>query len=454
MRPGSSARSVAPMLRSAPLAAIAATGALAAPAAADPPVNGRIAYTTFESNPGQAFGDIWTMNADGSDKQQIVFDPKYDAQSDWSPDGTKIAYRAMRGTRFQVAIADLTVLDPVTHRPRITDIPPAPDGSQSSQPSWFPDGKQLLYRRTTVPASLSATGSDLYAMNADGTNRHLLLAMRDEQWYPILSPDAKTLVFADTNYRVDGREVGRAIDEMDMASGVVRTLYDSPDPAVWDSGPAWSPDGKQIAFESNLDGDLDVYVMNADGTNVRQLTHNSDLHDEGPAWSPDGMQIVYASGPDDLHEDIYVMNADGSGQPRQLTTYPGRDESPDWGVAPHPLGVGGTVPATLSVTLADPVQLGAFVPGVAKTYTAATTATVTSTAGNAALTASATGPLANGAYTLAQPLQITGLPHTWNGPVSNDAVPVGFAQAIGASEPLRTGTYATTVVFSLSTTAP
>src|SRR6478672_7994251 len=156
------------MLRSAPLAAIAATGALAAPTTADAPVNGRIAYTTFESNPGQAFGDIWTMNADGADKQQIVFDPKYDAQSDWSPDGTKIAYRAMRGTRFQVAIADLSVLDPVTRRPRITDIPPAPDGSQSSQPSWFPDGRQLLYRRTTVPASLSPTGSDLYAMNADG----------------------------------------------------------------------------------------------------------------------------------------------------------------------------------------------------------------------------------------------------------------------------------------------
>jgi hypothetical protein len=93
-------------------------------------------------------------------------------------------------------------------------------------------------------------------------------------------------------------------------------------------------------------------------------------------------------------------------------------------------------------------------PGVAKTYTAATTATVTSTAGNATLTAAASGPLANGAYTLAQPLQITGVPHAWDGPVASDPVSVGFAQAIGDAEPLRTGTYATTVVFSLSTTAP
>ena len=91
---------------------------------------------------------------------------------------------------------------------------------------------------------------------------------------------------------------------------------------------------------------------------------------------------------------------------------------------------------------------------MAKTYAAATTATVTSTAGNATLTAAPPSHLANGAYTLAQPLQITGVPHSWDGPVANDPVTVGFAQPIGATEPLRTGDYTTTVVFSLSTTAP
>jgi hypothetical protein len=206
--------------------------------------------------------------------------------------------------------------------------------------------------------------------------------------------------------------------------------------------------------------------MNADGTGVRQLTHNSDLHDEGPAWSPDGTQIAYASGPDDLHEDIYVMNADGT-NPRQLTTYAGRDESPDWGVAPHPLAVGGSVPATLAVTLGGPVQLGPFQPGVAKTYTATTTATVTSTAGDATLTASPTGHLANGAYALAQPLQananggafapLSAGPLallTYGGPVSNDAAAIGFTQSIGRTDPLRTGSYAKTLTFTLSTTNP
>jgi len=157
--------------------------------------------------------------------------------------------------------------------------------------------------------------------------------------------------------------------------------------------------------------------------------------------------------PDDLHEDIYVMNADGS-DPKRLTTYPGRDESPDWGVAPHPLGVGGQVPATLRVTLGGPVALGPFLPGEAHDYTATTTATVTSTAGDATLSVSPPGHLANGVYALRQPLQVTGVPHGWAGPVSNDVITIAFAQPIGATEPLRTGSYATTLTFTLTTTSP
>ena len=62
------------------------------------------------------------------------------------------------------------------------------------------------------------------------------------------------------------------------------------------------------------------------------------------------------------------MNLDGT-DVRQLTTYPGRDESPDWGVNPGPAAVGGTVPATLSLTLGAAASFGAFIPGVAREYT-------------------------------------------------------------------------------------
>ena len=120
-------------------------------------------------------------------------------------------------------------------------------------------------------------------------------------------------------------------------------------------------------------------------------------------------------------------------------------------------GVGGTVPATLSVMLGAPASFGAFAPGVAREYTASTTATVTSTAADAALTVAdptATNKLVNGAFTLAQPLQGLGTVKTWTTPTAGEVVAVEFKQAISASEPLRTGNYAKTLTFTLSTTAP
>jgi hypothetical protein len=116
--------------------------------------------------------------------------------------------------------------------------------------------------------------------------------------------------------------------------------------------------------------------------------------------------------------------------------------------------VGGTVPATLALTLGAPGTFGAFTPGIAMEYTATTKATVTSTAGDATLTTSEPGFLANGAFSLAQPLRIDLAKSAWTGPVSNDEVGVTFKQAIGASDPLRTGSYSKSVTFTLSTTNP
>jgi alpha-L-rhamnosidase len=117
--------------------------------------------------------------------------------------------------------------------------------------------------------------------------------------------------------------------------------------------------------------------------------------------------------------------------------------------------VGGTVPATLALTLGAPASFGAFTPGVAKDYTATTSASVISTAGDAALTvAPSPAYLANGAFTLAEPLQVDLSRASWTAPVSNDPVTITFHQHIGANEPLRTGAYAKTLTFTLSTTTP
>jgi hypothetical protein len=99
-------------------------------------------------------------------------------------------------------------------------------------------------------------------------------------------------------------------------------------------------------------------------------------------------------------------------------------------------------------------SFGAFTPGVAKEYTASTTANVISTAGDAALTVSDPGHMSNGAFSLPQPLRVEMAPNTWAGPVSNGPVAITFKQAIGAGDALRTGTYSKTLTFTLSTTSP
>jgi hypothetical protein len=121
--------------------------------------------------------------------------------------------------------------------------------------------------------------------------------------------------------------------------------------------------------------------------------------------------------------------------------------------------VGGMVPATLALTLGAPASFQPFIPGVAREYTASTSATVLSTAGEATLTVADpsptnTGKLVNGAFALAQPLQGLGVVKTWSAPTSNEVVPVTFKQQINANDPLRTGTYSKTLTFTLSTNTP
>ena len=87
--------------------------------------------------------------------------------------------------------------------------------------------------------------------------------------------------------------------------------------------PSWSPDGKRIAFTSSRDGNMEIYVMDADGNNQQNLTNRPHL-DWEPSWSPDGKRIAFMSNGEggleikDGNLEIYVMDADGSNQ-RNLT---------------------------------------------------------------------------------------------------------------------------------------
>ncbi|MCB9437671.1 MAG: PD40 domain-containing protein [Anaerolineales bacterium] len=104
---------------------------------------------------------------------------------------------------------------------------------------------------------------------------------------------------------------------------------------VNDDKPSWSKDGTRIAWESEVDGDFEIFMMNADGTNIQQLTNN-DVNDWGPAWNPTGTQIAFHSD-EDGDIELFVMDADGNNR-RQVTNNSGStDRSPTWSPDGHEL---------------------------------------------------------------------------------------------------------------------
>ena len=126
---------------------------------------------------------------------------------------------------------------------------------------------------------------------------------------------------------VSHRDGNAEIYVMDADGGNQRNLSNNPNK---DSSPSWSPDSKRIAFSSWKPEDwegIEIYVMDTDGDNQRKLTNNRHP-DDSPVWSPDGERIAFESWRDENWE-IYVMDADGGNQ-RNLTKHGSWDTSPAW----------------------------------------------------------------------------------------------------------------------------
>jgi Tol biopolymer transport system component len=156
---------------------------------------------------------------------------------------------------------------------------------------------------------------EIYVMNVDGNDQRNLTNTSTNDTGPAWSPDGSQIAFmSGCQLRSWDPESTCGIYVMNADGSDPRNLTNN---SAEDLSPTWSPDGSQIAFASDRDGNSEIYVMNADGSDPRNLTNNS-AGDWTPVWSPDGSQIAFASQRDG-NWDIYVMNADGS-DPRALTT--------------------------------------------------------------------------------------------------------------------------------------
>jgi Tol biopolymer transport system component len=208
-----------------------------------------------------------------------------------------------------------------TNRRVVFDDP----GKNAIAPVWSPDGRRIAVGLVPFGGGLfagarSGMPGQVMVMNADGSG---VRAVTDERnhLFPSWSPDGRRLVFRSA--------VGatKRLTILDLETGGQTFLTDG---RFTDNFPAWSPKGELILFTSDRDGDWELYTIRSDGTDVKRLT-NSPGNDAHATWSHDGEWIAFASARGGFKDempigegggqgagDIFVMRADGS-DVRQIT---------------------------------------------------------------------------------------------------------------------------------------
>jgi TolB protein len=182
------------------------------------------------------------------------------------------------------------------------------DTRQNKEAVFDPGGGFIGMRRPAVSAEgrvvfsiPTPSGQELASVNLAGQDRRTLTQGGINNW-PAFSPDGRQVAFGSS------REGTFQIYLMNADGTGVRRLTDGPGFAA---RPAWSPDGKRLAFTSNRDGNYQVHVIGADGRGLCRVTAGSE-RDDFPAWHPDGRRLVVVSERNGAH-DLYLVEVPGPG---------------------------------------------------------------------------------------------------------------------------------------------
>ncbi len=194
----------------------------------------------------------------------------------------------------------------------------APRPSQAPEPPQGPLGSGRIV--------FAGEDGEIHLLELSSGKDAVVTTIRGDQFDP--DGHGGLVVFRDSR---DGVNVDDEIYLVRSNGKGVLNLTNAPDSNEW--GPAWSPDGTRIAFNSDREGMPQVFVMNADGTGVQRL---SDVWGEYPAWSPNGDRIAFESyvggttAFGDPNYDVFVMNADGSGVANLTDDADSNDSYPTW----------------------------------------------------------------------------------------------------------------------------
>jgi dipeptidyl aminopeptidase/acylaminoacyl peptidase len=316
------------------LALVAAVCSFAAPAEASfPGKNGKFVFDDLCCRPPNFDTYIFTMNGDGTDLRQLPWPSTVSdaAHPAWSPDGKRIAFigstraGALRPSQVWTMDADGGNPQQVTHITRPVD--------EALAPAWSPDGKQIVYMGGDRHVPFTGLTS-LWIVGADGSDDHILpipdkdlVLPSDAAW----SPRGDRIAFAAYSKREPGRNLYTIRPDGTELTQITRTGNDDGIGA-----PSWSPDGQFIAFErSGFPAPIYwvISVIRPDGTGLRTVFEGARI----PTWSPDGTKLSIHCCFQGEMRGIATINADGTG----LHGIPGSDqkspgEHDDWQPIPGP----------------------------------------------------------------------------------------------------------------------